>query len=337
MPDSWHAKISKVLCDLLEDYMGDILKLEIVPLRDGRWVSAKSEDLLDIPLDDNDLVVPKGLGLAEISPQAAKNSHRRRLTESLGARRVQQADVCERILAAHRVRPSVDVQDTSHRALISHAQFLYRAGWTAGWTKADLWLVVENLRPCRASRIYVRSDDPFSASQLLVSHEHSFAFLHEEASPPLTHCPNWIDWLQLNLHVAVFPRLVDLNGPDNLGFVLSADFRSLAEQSECNKWLELLCRRWEHYRYYVVDDAESESEFISLAESEKATLKTSRQRLRSELATLSACCIDDNVRRSLDRTFLPRQAVLSSLDALLSSSEKPGSCVLAIPDPEDVA
>lgn len=336
MADSWHAKICKVLCDLLENNMGDILKLEIIPLRDGRWVSAQSEGLV-FPLNNDDLFIPKGLGLAEIDPQAARNPHRRRLAERLGATRVEKADVCERILEAHQVRSSNDVKDTSHLVLISHAQFLYRAGWIAGRTKPDLWLVAENLRPCRASRIYVRSNDPFSAGQLLAAHKHPFVFLHEEDSSPLANYPNWIDWMQLNLGVSVFPRLVDFSGHDDVNFVLSADFRLLAGQSESNEWLELLCRRWKHYRYYLVDDAEAGSEVMPLAESEEAALKASRQRLRSELATMTVLCIDGNISPSLNMTFLPRKSVLSGLDALCPSSEKPGSYILAdIPDPEDV-
>lgn len=66
MFDLWYVKISKVLCDFFEDYMGDILKFEIVLLCDGWWVFVKFEDLLDILFDDNDLVVFKGFGLVEI-------------------------------------------------------------------------------------------------------------------------------------------------------------------------------------------------------------------------------------------------------------------------------
>jgi len=83
--NGWHSQLSKTLAQLL-NYRPDLKPLlsalEVVPLRGGCWVSP-SQGNICFPSDS--LVIPNGLEIHEIDPEAAKIESRRTLLLLLGA------------------------------------------------------------------------------------------------------------------------------------------------------------------------------------------------------------------------------------------------------------
>ena len=164
MPQKWHSSFSKALFRLINDnpvLKEQICELRIVPLKDGRWISPSGEKMC---FSDSgaSVDIPKGISMVEIDPTATSDLARRSLLILLGAQTFSNDMVCDFIISTH-ASPSFRPNQLSRQDLISHAAFLWQAGWK-NLTNSYLWLSTEMGSAQRSCETYIDSDSAYSAA-----------------------------------------------------------------------------------------------------------------------------------------------------------------------------
>ena len=97
----WHNAIASVLTTSdFSDLQEDLKNLPIIPLQDGRWVSA-NEPGIYLPTLSENTHVPPGLGIGIVGEDASASEPRAQLFRSLGVSPYNPKSVCELILKYH--------------------------------------------------------------------------------------------------------------------------------------------------------------------------------------------------------------------------------------------
>ncbi|GAW15237.1 hypothetical protein ANO14919_046460 [Xylariales sp. No.14919] len=310
MSNKWHLRLSEILDHFVKDHKNRISAWEIIPLRDGRWVSPKS-GLFLFPFKSSDRSIPKAIGVAEVHPDVSSNYHRRSLALKLGVEEPSEGKVCESILSTHQDQ-DFQPQTIPTADLISHIVFLYSTGWRCGSVKPGMWFAAENGSHCSGTYMYLDSDEPFSARKMFAGIP-NVHFLHqdyrnafESASAGAT---KWKSWIMDNFGLSTIPRLAK---PER-STELSNEFLLLVEKTRSkNTVLEMLRWHWEYYRW-VVDDNQTEAD--DLPAGKRTELLTKRQ-LRAKLSSMRVMCSDGSFR-ALSGTYLRRSSILYGLNVML--------------------
>ncbi|KAF2269756.1 hypothetical protein CC78DRAFT_452837 [Lojkania enalia] len=306
MPESWHSRLAEVLASSImssKDYQNAVSNLQIVPLRDGRWVAPREENLL-FPSRSKPLIIPNGIDVVEIHPEAEADYYRRQLFMILGAKDFRAEQICEIIIKTQE-KESFRPENLSRKGLISHVEFLFKSGWKNG-NERDLWFVSETNGYCHGSEAYINSDLPYSAKLLFAEAREKFPFLHPdyyEAFPEKGANPEakldgenaetWEKWLVNHMNVAQIPRLAtpSLRPP----FLLSPDFNFLVKKYPSSEILLLLRYHWKYYSKWIVT---RETQKL------KEAWDLSQRQLKSKISSLEVKCRRGLVH-PLHQTFLP--------------------------------
>ena len=288
----WHSRLCKVLTRIVNENSKMKLvvsALEIVPLREGRWVSSDMKNIY-LPSDSDSLVVPNGLEVREIDPQAVKAENRRTLFILLGAKGLSKDLVCGAIVKMH-TQNGFKSKPHDSEELISHITFLYKANWR-NTSRHDLWFVTKSESIQHGSELYLDSNDPYSASSLFAEYRKKFSFLHKGygrlTSLEDNHYRNWF----LNeLHIAEYPRLVSLVNSSELS--LSKDFHFLMEKCSSQQVLLLLKIHWSHYSMWFIPGKGS------------SIKKFSNDKLKTSVSSMRVRC-RGGAMAQLKHTILPQ-------------------------------
>jgi hypothetical protein len=268
----WHSRAADLITSILERSpdIGRMIynELDLIPLSDGRWVTASTEGL-HFP-SRNGPAIPLDL-VTTIHQEAARSISRRNMFEHLGVTDFHPTRVINRLWMSYLRRNRASNLDASK----AHFRYLY-------WHYANiddvrfsqLWLYDSRLNKvmCQHGLIYMPSDDEYGPLELLkavpdpgnprrLTPECPVAYVNAEyldLYPPTTrrHDLSWLDWLERVLGVRRMPRLKYDAGS------LSPEFRHILWYRP-EKIVRLLGMHWATYRREMNNSIEEE---ISRAE-----------------------------------------------------------------------
>jgi hypothetical protein len=325
MPDKWQSRLAEALLSSIHRskfWKSTISALQIVPLRDGNWVSLNDGNLL-FPSRSNTMEVPKGIDIFEIHPSAETDYFRRQLFMVLGAKEFQAEQICDIIIRTHE-KSEFRPETLSTSDLISHVVFLYRTGWK-NTDRRDIWFVTETGLYCRGSHIYMDSDVTYSAKSIFEHHREKVPFLHQDyynafssvtiSSESQSEAGGWQEWLVEHMNVAQIPRLAtpSIGAP----FSISKDFQFLVETYLSTELLLLIRHHWKYYSKWIVDRERNET---------KTVWETSQRKIRNKISSMDVKCRRGLIS-PLNKTFLPLSSM--QLESFVSVP------FLDVPEPDD--
>ncbi|KAK3684086.1 hypothetical protein B0T22DRAFT_385008 [Podospora appendiculata] len=201
-----------------------IKELDLLPLRDGSWTSAKSGTVYYPTVDVTDLEIPSGLNLKVLDPAAVADADRKQLFDYVGVQTASVTLIQDRIKQYAKEAKAMDPCEAA-----CHLRFLYL---TEHLTKnlhgySSISFVAQNgalYHPeARGVDIYIPDDDEFSAANLLaptdpgpdVGHgapgfEALFvhdAYFKEIPPQPTNDALPWKEWLMKHWDLLRYPRL----------------------------------------------------------------------------------------------------------------------------------
>ncbi|KAG9951782.1 hypothetical protein KCU85_g2688, partial [Aureobasidium melanogenum] len=263
-PDVWHEKVCGVLtADWGTVRLDELLLLRVVLLDNGRWINPKPRIkgsyarppppiVFYLPPPDTSSVIPKGVSLSIVAPDAARNEIRRSFYRSIGAKDLDGEEVYRGIIKQHKneIRnPDVDV-------LLSHAQYVFSlpsAAKSAQDLRFSLWVADVQGHPRRGSELHM--DLPGSSSTKppvsqyfsknpSVAHFINSKYLSAYHDKPQVQV-RWLAWLQDCLGVHSIPRLTDRHNK-----TLSKEFEWIVATLSSRDWLACLNANWEEYQLH---------------------------------------------------------------------------------------
>jgi hypothetical protein len=313
MSSSWHSSLAEALIHAIHRDARNkarVADLAIIPLKDGRWVTSGRQQICFASMTEK-VNIPRTISIGEIDPTAIPQSSRRSLYILLGARTYSKDLVCDAIVRAQNL-PDFDPDALDASDLISHADFLFQAGWKNSGDH-DLWVATEAGVAKRGSETFANSLKPHSAKALFNDMGARFGFLHRgysEANSSLDE--SWMKWICEHLQVAEYPRLVLALSPK---LVLAKDFRTLTEDVDPLRFLLLLRDRWDTYAQNFVPRENAEAE-----------VESSKAKLREKMAALAVPCQGGGTC-PLGQTVLPLTQIVSE--------DMNSTTFLQVPMPED--
>jgi hypothetical protein len=288
----WHSLLAKMLQRMAArpELRPSISKLEIIPLRDGRWVSAEDKTIF-FSIQTNITDIPDGIPIMVVNHIAEAESERKRLYTQLGVKPFQALEICSLICDLHASGP---LEGLTRKQLISHATFLYKSSWQPP-NGFELWFASERDEHLHGSGLYIDHTvgQNTSAAPLLKVLQPSFPFLHRDYSLAFPeNAKHWCQWLIRHFHLSQIPRLVSWT--TGKSFELSRDFKFILKNCELEQVLKLLRDNWDHYSKWIEqgewDDSSSQQ-------------SASKSRVREELASMEISCGRRKV--ALGKTVLP--------------------------------
>lgn len=339
MPVEWHALLSTALDQLTTCHGSTIWNLRLAPLQDGSWVTPRDGPFISTA-NAIDLEIPRNTGCHIVHHSVTVNEARKLLIRKFGAEIASKESVCRIITKCHEAKNfnGQDRESISRDDLISHAYFLYRAGWTRGQERCSIWVELEDGSRRLSRETYLEDLAPDSASTLFANHRRSFPFLHRQYLHVFREQGR--SWLQRDLELSVLPRLVKPNG-DEENFELSPDFISLVSIAPKLGVISLLATRWEEYRKWIVEKGGGGRNRATSAVNQKhegqSNKETSRQKVRDFISSITVPCRDGGFT-TLKNTCLARSDVITALcipepGSLAAQGESPHR-VLELPNPD---
>jgi len=260
----WHQRAAKALNTSWRKFwsarMAETEALQLLPLVDGRWVSAHDAPVF-FPTVDNGVPVPTDLGLRLLKSSACDNTERSKLFTNVGAQQATPAMVRKYILRRYSGdhASSIDLEMS-----YSHLLFLYHTHQDSD----DSEFEIPNLKlfdtegrfsePLQTD-YYFPSEERYSLWQLSRQGEDDWfkknvSFIHSRylESPPdqpdeVEH--SWEGWLEL-LSVQTYPTLLR---PDSSKSLLSKVCLHIAENLPSD-FLGFLRHVWEYNEEDAIDN-----------------------------------------------------------------------------------
>ncbi|KAI9763964.1 MAG: hypothetical protein M1840_008998 [Geoglossum simile] len=318
-PKQWRSKLAEVLLRLASEkkHWPVVSALQIIPLRDGNWASARNSRLF-FSKDSGGSKIPNGIPIIVVDPIAEADPDQRKLFIQLGVKLYGSPEICRLILDRHG-NPNFDAISLSREQLISHAKFLFAASFSPP-SNSEVWFATEQDRRSLGSKLYVDEDPATnsSASCFFKNERYHYPFLHSDylTAFPQERRRDWISYLCKHFNLSTLPRLVDpLLGSS---FVLSDDFKFVFENYPTSKVLRLLRDHWSHYSKWIGQEIGEDGRLGPSAKAE----------LRSALAQTKVKCANGR-DYSLCDTFFP------SVDQVIDRySILPTLPILNVDDPE---
>jgi hypothetical protein len=248
----WHAQLAGALLPLLatDSQKETISSMRIIPLRNGKWITAAGNDLFF----STTTKIPEGIPLHVIAPSAQFVVNRYNLFQRLGARDCDDLRVCRMIAKMHG-QADFDATSVFRAQLISHARFLYEASWqTEG---AQLWFVTKKDQRRHGSELYLRRKCRKGSPMSLVYEqmETQLEFLHDDyLDMPSTDEVAWTSWLEKTVGVSTIPRLVNPPRLRTNSSVLSKDFKLLFQHCSSRDLLWVIRDHWSQYSRWLEHD-----------------------------------------------------------------------------------
>ncbi|ORY09664.1 hypothetical protein BCR34DRAFT_568008 [Clohesyomyces aquaticus] len=312
-PHSWHSELSGVLTSMINrnfSHKTMIAKWEILPLRDGRWISSETGSIL-WPASFHMPSVPGGIDVLELQTKVKEDPFRAALATSLGAKNYDEREICDAIVRTH-MDPDLQPGTVTDEDLISHISFLMRADWRPRAFQKNipnLWFVADNGSRHRGTVIYIDSEQPHAATKIFRDRDR-FYFLDKRYSKALSGInQHWQLWLSEQLQLTILPRLVMVEQAAGRTFTLSDDIKYIIQQGSPLVLLLLLREWWPHYEKWIV---EKQGAYIGVD-------KISVEKLRALISSLTVPCRGGSTAR-LSETVLPRTEILLACGFLKNSA-----------------
>ncbi|EPE09773.1 ino80 chromatin remodeling complex protein [Ophiostoma piceae UAMH 11346] len=204
-----------------------VWQLELVPLRDGRWVSVTTTPLVYYPRvggtsPSQDLEIPLQLDINVVEARAAARAAWKRLFDSLGVKAASVKLVRKTIFEKYRQNNFSFLQKSN---FVAHLQFLYRSHHFAQSHRGydHLYLLTRaGAVQWGTVDIYINDGDPYGVELLLPTDDGApglepvyimdDVYFDDEPSLPTQQSLPWKDWLLMFFRVRRHPRLMDAGG-----------------------------------------------------------------------------------------------------------------------------
>lgn len=235
----WHSRLA---AGIAESDLSAFHTAKIIPLRDGEWISAAEEPFY-LPNMDNIIDVPSGIEVKVISKMACADPARRRLYALLGARQLNESQICNLILDRHR---SLSPWNTTllTPCLVSHAWYLFTYG-SLGMTYGDLKLANELGQAVLGGDLYMQLPDrPLQMKEYLPDSLFAAKFVHPDYinQGALGGRSRWYKWLADTAHVALLPNFLDSRSGS-----ITEEFQYLIDHHPSRVWMMLARDNWRYY------------------------------------------------------------------------------------------
>nr|OQO23344.1 hypothetical protein B0A51_12253 [Rachicladosporium sp. CCFEE 5018] len=236
---AWHSKLA---AGIAMSEPSAFATARIIPLRSGEWVSANDGSVF-LPSEEDGLDIPDGIEIRLVSRTACADPARRRMFTILGAKPLNQSQICQQILERHRFL-SISNNSLSPHDIVAHAWYLFSYG-SLGLEYGALKMVNELRQAVRGEDLYIQhSDSPFRLKDYLPGSSFAADFAHPlylEQGNPSTR-PRWYAWLNTTLHVSLLPNLTGSRKG-----AITREFRYLVDNHHSQVWLTLVRDNWQHY------------------------------------------------------------------------------------------
>lgn len=224
--EEWHSLAARALVllkdkaklDSLQDRIGS---LELIPLEDGRWVSADSGQLYYSHCSGH-LKIPGDLNFSLVDPEAANNPARRTLFDKLGVVEAVVKQVRARIFYTHLPLQGNQVNLANS---IRHLKFLYLSEGLVESAEDQhklqaLHVYNQLMQACNAFRndVYLTTDDHYGPSSLFRATTHDIGFkacflhdgyLKDHLATPAGFHLSWVEWIERRLSIRRHVRLIE--------------------------------------------------------------------------------------------------------------------------------
>ncbi|KAK6432213.1 hypothetical protein LTR95_011620 [Oleoguttula sp. CCFEE 5521] len=236
---AWHSKLA---AGIAMSEPSAFATARIIPLRSGEWVSANDGSVF-LPSEEDGLDIPDGIEVRLVSRTACADPARRRMFTMLGAKPLNQSQICQQILERHRFL-SMSNNSLSPRDIVAHAWYLFSYG-SLGLEYGALKMVNKLGQAVSGEDLYMQhSDSPFRLKDYLPGSVFAADFVHPlylEQGNSSTR-PRWYAWLKNTLHVSLLPNLtVSRKG------AITREFQYLVDSHPSQVWLTLVRDNWQHY------------------------------------------------------------------------------------------
>ncbi|KAK6531829.1 hypothetical protein TWF694_002994 [Orbilia ellipsospora] len=204
----WRDELCGTLLSLVGSHKTIIQKLEIVPTRNGQWVSFSGTLTPFFAPEGTIIPFPEGVeNLIEIDPRIKTRElkHQENLFRKLGALTYSINDLAERIEKHHKSvgklsSPTLLSVFGNVENAISHMQFYYIAKQQiSNESVADLWCVTETETIQKISDVHIRSTLPYTATAISVQLLPQIDFLHPQYMETLFRDERALQWFQRRL------------------------------------------------------------------------------------------------------------------------------------------
>lgn len=150
----WHRQVASLFYDHFQ-LKETLMRLPLVPLRDGSWVAANSPHLY-LTSEEGDEYIPNGIAISIIEREASQDPPRRRFYKFLGIPIYAAQQVCDLIVKLHSGRSSSVISRSPEDMLFDAAYlFKHRALYTHGATPQIYYLVTnQGIVSRQNTRIY---------------------------------------------------------------------------------------------------------------------------------------------------------------------------------------
>lgn len=246
--DDWHARMAAFCINLPERSLAQVRELDILPLRDGRWVSANS-GVSYLPMT-GEASIPPGVDMRVLDPQAVANASRKSLFLFLGAEEPSNAQVRHAIIESYSQRTQTQDLATSK----AHLRYLYLTHSLEDvaeeeWEDVHVYDEEESPIYPLETDVYLASGHPYGPEALFSPSDRNsglrIPFLHSsylegEPNRPGSSHPGWKEWLSEFIGIRDRLRLLTRSGDS-----LSDTFEDVA-YNRPEKFLGLLQHLWEY-------------------------------------------------------------------------------------------
>ncbi|EEY15701.1 conserved hypothetical protein [Verticillium alfalfae VaMs.102] len=276
-----------------EAFMNEIDKL--LKKHRGRVLAAQS----------NSTLVPEGIKIRIVDPEAAADPARKLLFEHLGVANLSRPLVANMIIDAH-ANENFKPDGLKPATLVSHARYVYLENWEQNaYRTQELWFAPQE-GPCRkGSAMYLPLDVPGAASRVLPKvANRGYGFLHASyLEVPELQKKKWHDYLVKTLKVSVYPRLWATEQVET--DYLHADFNYIVENAGPMAWMVLLRDGWSYYR-----------EVLDTSITALGALANERWLLVARVKRLEVVCMGRSTRSPVSETFRPSEALIEKWGSL---------------------
>ncbi|EXJ77094.1 hypothetical protein A1O3_10252 [Capronia epimyces CBS 606.96] len=292
---AWHTRLAEILLKLSFEAANHerIVDLPVIPLSDGRWVSAK-EEYIYLPQEAENCPAPEGFRLSLVREDAANHPTARSLYLQLGLKVLGQDSIALGIINEH-MKESFNPYSMTVPQLISQLAFLFHARIDDLRVK-HVWVTtgIGSAR-FRAEETYLPSKNPFAASHYFAGRP-EIPFLHADYSTAgRENTTRWFEWLESVAGMSILPRLTERVLSQPRYFRLSRHFLFIMESNEPKDFLVLLRDNWNHYSSWFEDDG-------GVFPNDSREL--SRERVIKEIQASPVRC-RGGITKSLRDVFLP--------------------------------
>ncbi|KAI1767707.1 hypothetical protein GGR53DRAFT_87065 [Hypoxylon sp. FL1150] len=305
----WHSHAASILWRYLP-WQSTVRQMRIIPLSDGKtWIAATPESkgtIFFMSQENLEHDTLDGINIRFVHPDITveKEEHRYRLFEALGVEKFEASKLCKLVEAAHKNASGTFASTVGGQSLemvlISHALFLFRNNHSPS---VDLWVATEAGKESRAAATYFQDiERAVDGWQCPVLHRDYYTSAKDEEKD------RWMKWLDMELGIRKYPRLVDsfprLNGSTSSQVNISEEMERILNDTV--NWkpydiLKLLQRHWNtgHWANY--------SQWLRRDATDVRWPSASIAELRERISELQVTCLGPRgqVTHSLKGAILP--------------------------------